>query len=291
MTDTSDGRIVPPPVPPLQPTPPLQFPPPPKLTFQPGTTPVVHPHTANDQQAAYRKTMRDGLIWIGCCLLVALVFGLTITGPMVILEFPLILIACGLATFVGVRGIVPVVWALPFLPLCLMLIGSGSDYDTWNGPNPATGIAYVLLTQTYTLIISRRSKLDIAEATRAGRPPSAASRRRRDRLGLTIPIGAYFAASLTMRIDILGLLLLAAGIAMIWRKSWTAALALVMSLFTLAVAGLWDGLHNQRPDRAHLLTLTAGCVYWAWAIFAPSWRKSLLSTVTDTIDGLRGRLP
>ncbi|MGK5520669.1 hypothetical protein ACSNN9_15085 [Micromonospora sp. URMC 107] len=237
--------------------------------------------------------LRWGRYWIIAAVVAAVVLGFTLSGPVVVLAFPLAVLAGTMALVVGVGGVPGTVWALPLVPLALLLVSSRTFDGDWGQPSGIVAVVVLALVETYAVLVSRRGRRDLAERAARGEAVTGRLAARSSRRALDVRLVGYTCLLLGGDPDLIVLALTASVFALLRRRRWTSAVAIAACGVSVFV-GVRDVslMGVTLADTARPFVLAALTVHWTHALFHPAWRYGKLAAAVDAVravDALRQR--
>lgn len=265
--------------------------PPPRPAAVPFWRRLSAPDAVPAPGAATAGDLRWGRYWIAAAVVAAVVLGFTLSGPVVVLAFPLAVLAGTMALVVGVGGVPGAVWALPLVPLALLLVSSRTMDGEWGQPSGIVAVVVLALVETYAVLVSRRGRRDLAERATRGEAVTGRLAARSSRRALDVRLVGYTCLLLGGDPDLIALALIASVFALLRRRRWTSAVAIAACGLSVFV-GVRDVslMGVTLADTARPFVLAALTVHWTHALFHPAWRYGKLAAIADavrTVDALR----
>ncbi len=208
------------------------------------------------------RPRRPGLVWLGACVLFALLLGVTVRGLTVVPAFvPAIATGLLLAAF-GPGRVPGWIWAIGLMPLALLLTsGSPPKAELPVEPQWFLGVIFVALIHGFARVMSTS---DVP-----------GSRRPLELEVVACTIGAATGPDAAI-------LIAAALLGLFRRRTWTCWVAIAAGTLLLFIA-FRDGI-----EWAHPVVLVAFIVHWVRALLSDAWKERL--TRTEIILSIAGRL-
>lgn len=196
------------------------------------------------------------LVWCAVAAVLAVVLGLTVAGPVVVLAFIPPIVTGLLLAWRGVGRAPGVLWAIGLAPLVIIAVGTGTA---------AVLVALALVEGfAYLAYLSSNTNGSWQHEPRAQRRP------------LEIELVLYSLAAWSTRSDIEGLLLVVFLAGLLWRRRWTAATAAaVTGLAPFLELGSWSV--TAAYFNYYGLVYAVLAAHWVRAIFHGPWLASRLS--------------